>query len=298
MKYLFLVYFGLMIFACKQTSNDESAGKSTQQVKVILESVHDPIAGEDQFAYSPAVTEESKVYSSRFSPKGVLLEKSRFSALGNLELRTVYKYDAQNNNFEIDTYHSSGTLSKKVINKFGVANELVESNEFGENGKIITRQTSRFDSLGNRIFKTEESMNGTFLITLEQVFDRNERNIENYYFERGALKRREVNSYDDRGNLLEEIQYSPTIYEQSVTRHKYDKKNNRIETIVMKSSMVTSKSILKYDANNNLINVFTYGLQGNLKDHEKHIYQYDPHGNWTKQIILVNNRLSDDKQPG
>ncbi len=127
------------------------------------------------------------------------------------------------------------------------------------------------------------------MITLEQVLDANDRVMENSYFLNGTLKNKDRNNYDLVGNLIETILYDPFMNEQQITRYKYDGRNNKIETVVLKSGLVTSKVITRYDERNNVGEVLTYGVLGNLDRHEKRLYHYDLHGNWTKQVVFVNN---------
>jgi hypothetical protein len=75
-----------------------------------------------------------------------------------------------------------------------------------------------------------------------------------------------------------------------VTRFKYDRQNNKIEALVLKNHLVTTKTTFGYDAKKNLIEKSSYGIQGALESRHQFLYEYDGEGNWIKRISVFNER--------
>lgn len=82
----------------------------------------------------------------------------------------------------------------------------------------------------------------------------------------------------------------PIRHDQLTTRYAYDEHHNRIGIITLRSNMIISNMACRYDGRNNLIEAITYGVQGNVVANRKHVYEYDAEGNWTRQIIMMNNK--------
>jgi hypothetical protein len=291
MKYLQVILIGLIAFSCeKNTSNDQPVPVGNRKIKVIMESIHDPILKAGNFEVSPKLSKNSFPQESYFNQKGILLRKSIFNSKGNLESKILFKYDKNNNNIECIAYHSDGSLASKKVNKFDFENKLIESIEFDAREKITSKRATRYDSAGYRILTSYERASGRLVKTLESVFDKHENNVANYYFSDEELASTETKQYDVNGNLFETIQYYPLTNEQVITRFKYDKQNNIVGVVVLKNNLVTTKTIHRYDVKNNLTETFSYGVMGTLEGHHKYLYEFDAESNWTKRINVFNDQ--------
>jgi hypothetical protein len=290
MKYLLFIPTVVFAFSCeKNMSNDGRATGENIKIKMMMESIHDPILKAGKFKVSPKLSKDSFLYESYFNKSGTLVRRSAFNLKANLQSSVLFKYDKNNNNIECITYNSNGSLASKKVNKFDSENKLIEGYEFDDRKKIIGK-TTRNDSAGYQVFTCYEWISRELVKTLERVFDKNGNNVANYYFSDRALESKEIRRYDTNRNLLETIQHYPLTREQIVTRFKYDEQNNKVEDIVLKNNLVTSKTMSKYDARNNLTETFSYGVQGTLKGHHKYLYEFDTEGNWTKRINIFNDR--------
>ena len=291
MKYLQIILIAIIAFSCeKNRSNDRRIPVGNRKIKLMMESIHDPILKAGNFEVSPKLSKNSFPHESYFDQKGMLLRKNTFNSKGNLESKILFKYDRNNNNIECIAYHSDGSLASKKVNKFDFENKLIEGSEFDAREKIVSRKTARYDSAGYRILTSYERIRGGLIKTLESVFDKNENHCANYYFSDEVLESKEIKRYDVNGNLFETIQYYPLTNEQIVTRFKYDQQNNKVEVVILKNNLVTTKTIYRYDSKNNLTETFSYGVMGTLEGHHKYLYEFDAEGNWTKRINIFNNQ--------
>jgi hypothetical protein len=290
-KYSRIILIAIVAFSCeKNVSNDRHTLVENRKIKMIMESIHDPILKAGEFEVSPKLSKNSFPLESYFSQKGILLRKSTFNSKGNLESKILFKYDENNNNIECITYHSDGSLASKKLNKFDSENRLFESHEFDAREKITSKKTTRYDSGGYRILTCYERISRGLVKTLESVFDEHENNVANYYFSDEELESKEIKQYDVNGNLFETIQYYPLTNEQVITRFKYDRQNNIVGVIVLKNNLVTTKTISRYDSKNNLTETSSYGVMGTLEGRHKYLYEFDAEGNWTKRINIFNDQ--------
>lgn len=90
----------------------------------------------------------------------------------------------------------------------------------------------------------------------------------------GNLLGEQINKYNDKGNLTEEIEKGNNIIK---TTYKYDSNDNLIEEGYYKNNKLLSKQISKYDKNNNELEWAKYNSDGTLN--KKIMYKYDILGN-------------------
>jgi hypothetical protein len=290
MKYLLLISTIVVAFSCeKKMSIDRRLTGEKRKIKMIMESVHDPIMKAGTLKVSPKLSKDSLLYESYFNKSGILVKRSAFNLKANLQSSVLFKYDKDNNNIECIAYNSNGSVASKRINKFDAENKLIEGYEFDGRGKVI-HKTTRNDSAGYKTFTSYKWISRGLVKTLESVFDKNGNNVANYYFSERTLESREIRRYDINKNVLEIIQHYPITNEQIVTRFKYDEQNNKVESIVLRNNLVTSKTMFNYDIRNNLTETLNYEVQGTLKGHHKYFYEFDDEGNWTKRINTFNDR--------
>jgi len=291
MKFLLVVLIVALTVCCqKNMDEDHLAAVGNRKIKMVMESVHDPIIRAGQFESSQKLSKNSFFYESYFDNKGRLVSRNTFNLKAVLVSKIVFHYDKHGNNVESLVYHSDGSLSSKSVRKFDSLNRLVELHELDAFEKIISKKVTTHDSLGQRIFTTYERINSRLVKSLESIFDNNENNVANYYFSNGTLTLKETQTHDITGNLLETIQYYPLEGTPTIIRFKFDEQNNKVEEAVLKNNLVTTKTIYRYDSKNNLTETFRYGVQGTLEAHHRYVFEFDADSNWTKQIDLFNDR--------
>jgi hypothetical protein len=291
-NYLQIACVTITIISCDRKAQEkQEIGQSKKQIKILTESIHDPVMNSGILEYNEKNSKNSVITRSVFNSEGDLIDKSVFNSMGNLDQRINLKYDKHGNNLETDVYSSNGSLSGKIVNTFNPAGKLIECKEVNAKGKMIGKQTVGHNSDGNTSLVSYTVINGSFIKTQERVTDEHDRNIENYYFTNGKLTSKDINRYDARGNRIEALQEFPLRNEKTITQYKYDDKNNNIEAIVLDNNMMlTARVISRYDDKNNLIETLTYGILGSIIKRVKHTYEYDDDSNWTKEITFVNSK--------
>lgn len=133
------------------------------------------------------------------------------------------------------------------MNQLDGSRKLIESKEFDERGKLIGKKTSGLDSLGSEALTTYKKVNDMFMKSAKAVFYEGNNRIDQYTFSNGILISRERHTLDGKGNLIETIQDDPIRNEQRTTRYTYDEHNNKIGVVALKSNLIISKVIIKYD---------------------------------------------------
>lgn len=331
MKYIYLIYFGIIISSCQPKK--ETGEVDYPQVKMILESLHEPTGKLDELEYSPEVSENTFMYESQFNRKGQLIRKSRFDSDGNLKSTSNFRYDNRGNNIRADEIASNGLFISKTTSRYDANNLLVERNEVDARDQVIHKQQLEHHKDGHRWLVTYKKNKGRLVKRMECVFDKDGLNVFNNYYTQetlkkeihsyhpngmqddnaqavtvqimmgedekndsnrdylddGTLKKSEQHEYDSTGNRIATIQYFPMTNQRITTRYKYG--SGRLETATLLSNkIVSSKKIMRYDHKYNVIETFRYGLGGRLEEHQRHLYEYDPAGNWTKHKTITNNK--------
>jgi len=262
----------------------------SKKIKKIMESIHDPLENSEGIEYEPESSEDSFITESSFNTRGDLVKKDKFNTSGNLEWREIYTYDGNRNNTEIIFYHFK-TITFKKINVFDNSNRLMESNVFDTSGKNTGRQTVGTDGNGRKVVHEYAFVKGNLVKTSESLYDQTDHHVENQYFSDRRVTLHEIHQYDTAGNRIQTFQHYPLKNQERTTYFKYDARNNNTETIVLNSSvMIESKVVTTYNDRNNVVQLLTYGINGNLKEYKKHAYEYDEAGNWTKDILFVNQK--------
>ena len=85
----------------------------------------------------------------------------------------------------------------------------------------------------------------------------------------------QVTTYDQKGNVIDDIQYKS---DGTVDKHqsfKYDSKNNKIEEVdYLPDGKLDKKTVYTYDAYGNKTEKSTYDALGKLKNQKKFSYTY------------------------
>jgi hypothetical protein len=131
---------------------------------------------------------------------------------------------------------------------------------------------------------------------------------------------KQVSSYDDKGNLTEEIAYDYRGLFSGRSTFKYDANGNRIESAYygpqglmwvhqydvkgreIEQARYNGEDSLEFrkvfirNEKGNIIEKLTYDRNGSLKDRELSTYEYDDIGNWVKSLDWVCN-VANEKLP-
>jgi hypothetical protein len=287
-----IICVAIALISCEQKpKRDEIKEKSSQRIKSIMESIHDPIENAGALENQLAIREGSSMIKFAFNPKGYLLAKSTFDSKGNLEKKITYKYTAAGDTLETAMLGFNETPMSKWINKFDSQRRLEESTEVDARGKVIGKRMVKRTSDDTTRITTYSQMRGELVRTKESYIHAKNSGTKNLFFSNGKVIQEESISYDDRGNKIEMDQFFPLKKERSITQYKYDQQNNNIETIIVNSNlMITSKVVSHYDKRNNIIETLIYGIMGRLEKRFSHAYEYDEFSRWTKHIVFESNK--------
>jgi hypothetical protein len=291
LKSLLPVFIITVAVCClSKTNDDRPAVAERRKIKMIMESVHDPIFKPGKFESSLKPSKDSLFYESYFNRQGKLIKRNTFNAKAILQTKMVFNYDKLGNNTECLVYHSDGSLASKKVCTFNSKNQLTEAHESDANGKVINKMITTNDSAGYRSLTSYQRINGRLVKTLESVLDTNDNNVANNYFSDGLVELREIRQYDAKGNVVETFRLYPLLNEETIVRCDYDEHNNKTGEIILKNNLVTTKTIYRYDSKHNLTDAYRYGVLGTLEGHHRYVFEFDSEGNWTKRIDLFNGR--------
>lgn len=247
---------------------------------------------------------------TRYDRNGTSKEKCYYDSTGNLNSKSIYKYDEYGNYIERYSYEYKNP-SEKDQNDSDFTNidedgryykgGLVEKRTptYDANGKIIewsiceytgkhlkkkhlTKETIKYDNQGNVV---EHKSNGKIEYKHTFKYDDHGNIIEKSIESDGKLRRKYIYKFNNNGNLTieKEHMYFQKDKVESMKFTKYDKKGNKIESREFSSfGGHPLKKTYKYDKNGNLIEV---GVENrNLGLNYKESYKYDEKGNKTEYI--------------
>ena len=116
------------------------------------------------------------------------------------------------------------------------------------------------------------------------TYDSLGRQSEIVHYLLGSFSYRETFSYPQKGNSVDIKRVFDSGGRETETDF-YDDQGRIIETRTHDSEG-TSKELCKYDAKGNLIEYLLYDARGRMADKQVHEYEFDSHGNWTKQRTM------------
>ncbi len=233
--------------------------------------------------YKPDGSIESKV-TSKFDSNNKLIERLEANAEDKLISKQMTNLDSNANRIVTTYQFAKGKFIKTLECVFDKRNQNVANNYF-TNAILESKSIYLYNFNGERI---RDSYSTGFIQKTESAFERYHSTSDDYHYDEN-LKSSDQNRYNEEGNRTETIQYFPFTNKQIITQYKYNK--NKIEVTTLTASlMVSSKLILIYDDQNNLIESFRYGIGGRLQEHQRHLYEYDPSGNWIKHKTIINNK--------
>src|SRR5688572_30334592 len=81
----------------KKRNDDELVAVGNRKIKMIMESVHDPIFKTGKFESSAKPSKNSSFYESHFSKKGILVRRNTFNSNAVLQSKIIFNYDQHDN---------------------------------------------------------------------------------------------------------------------------------------------------------------------------------------------------------
>jgi YD repeat-containing protein len=190
--------------------------------------------------------------------------------------RRFETFDADGNKVSVLYFNSDGVPGVKLVYTAKHERRVIERTNFDPDGTVGSRHTFGYDEGGN---------------VIESVYNDS----------RGTRSSRMVDEYDDKGHIVKETGYDANDKQFRTDEFKYklDEKGNVIEKLAYYNSQYTSKTVYTYDAQGNVTeksHLSTSGLpfqitfshsDRQLLSKESYTYEFDSHGNWTRQFTSV-----------
>lgn len=173
-------------------------------------------------------------YAYKYDRKSNLIEYNDY--LGKkLNQKTIFIYDENGNEVEEAIYDSKDNLKNKWTKKYDAKGNLVESIHYFANGKIDSKTIYKNDTKNNVIEEIITDSNNSLLSEEYSKYDIDgnkievKMNVPSY----GGMKVKTVYKYDNRGNIVEQINNSSMggKKKRGINKFEYDKNNNWIKTI-------------------------------------------------------------------
>ena len=183
-----------------------------------------------------------------FNKDGNLVELNRFKPNGNLEYKSISKYDNRGNRMGSFIYNSDGSIRSKIISKFDDKGNNIEEFIYNSDGSLDKKQIRKFDDKGNYIESVMIGSDGVLRLKLTFKYDDkgNTIGISNFNSD-GILKFKSTYIPDDRGNDIEKYVYNSngSLIHKSVYNYEFDKHGNWIKRFEYKQKNSESKLVPK-----------------------------------------------------
>lgn len=222
----------------------------------------------------------------KYNDKELELEALFVDEKGGLISKTIYKYDDKGNTIEENYYDSNAKLERKIIAEYDEKSNMTKMDSY-ELDKLLetTKYTYIYDNDGNKL-----EINGSLYDLEGNLSD----------------EIRDVNEYDSRGNLLQEMRFNLKGDLEYKYTYKYDKNDNEIEffnynpvgnltftrskiiddkgNIIEEERISNSDSIKEYNGNINECDVRFVPVNVLYNSEiRRETYQYDNYRNVTKK---------------
>ncbi len=185
-----------------------------------------------------------------------------------------------------------GSLISKVVTECNSAGYFVQQRNYRGEDKLVYQVIRQYDASNNLIKENEaeqamqymapeNTMPDSFAITKDSLLltlDEKGNKAEVRVIENGKPQYRDVNTFDAKGNMIEQKEYAPwDTLNKRETCH-YDGNGNLIEKVDFRpnGSMYLRYSY-QYDDRNNIIELVTYQNDGKIST--KETMKYDEKGN-------------------
>lgn len=252
-----------------------------------------------------------------FNEKGFFTEKINYNTDGSLNRKIIYEYDEKDNKIAQNVYNSEeklmskwkyqydakGNKTQEQLYEEGIMemkeellcdkkNNLIEvKSYFGEGNTLPIKDVFFYDKKGNKTKKISYDNKDTSRFEYTFKYDKKGKLIEeNIYNFQGILGIVKTYQYEKNRKRIERIKYKvdKSIYKREI--EEYDKNDNLTEESEYndKGELIEKVSI-QYDDKGNQIKHDWFYPEINIDRKRTYTYEYDPHGNWIKCIVYVNN---------
>lgn len=156
---------------------------------------------------------------------------------------------------------------------FNADGNIIQHNEYNIEGNIIRKTDYSYDASGHTCTLSYPKTNSAIVRKynadgqLLEMMYRYERNPDNDHGE--------INTYDDRGNLIRTEQTDGVTFKPAVTEYEYNDKNLLIEEReYYNKGELSVKTVYKHDSNDLVVLAETYDYLNNNSPETRFIYEY------------------------
>jgi hypothetical protein len=229
------------------------------------------------------------LFSCVHQKKKIKNELETLHYYGKVKIITYKIYKAIDDSGKI----KKGMLISKIVTHCDSAGYFVEQSNY-KGDKLIYQATHKYDSRNNLIEEDKAELAMQYLspgdtkpdslkLTRDSFaikYDDKGNKAEVKVSENGKPWYRDVNVFDDNGNILEEKEYIPWDTLDKKETFKYDDKGNMLGKVAYHAdSSIYAKYEYQYDDKGNIISLISYRGDGSIST--KEIMKYDEKNNKT-----------------
>lgn len=201
-------------------------------------------------------------FTYKYDDKGNKLEVSFYSWTGAHLGQTTYTYDAAGNPLTQTARNLNDATSSKTVNSYDAKGRLVQWEQY--QGEVLRYK---------KLFKHD----GKGRVTAEETFEFNA--PPGVMFSHAPVPGKIVHTYDDKQRSKEIATYDPTGALKTREVRTFDDHGNQVGWEFYNADGSARNSEINFHENHRLLGKLTG------KSHTQ--FQYDSHGNWTKKVYLI-----------
>jgi hypothetical protein len=240
MKSPFLLLFVAVsfLYSCNENQASDSTAKEPVKPKILK--------SETKTCEGNCIASAKEVIN--YNDKGEKTEELKMQADGTISSKTVYVYNADGKPIEVKNYSSDmNTPSSRRVLQYGESGMLLrETNYTGTGTDSAVETIYNYDSSGKLL---SENYTQSFTHKREYLYGSNGKVQGEKSYNTDGSKDDVKYTYDDRGNVLEEVTTLFPEKEETKRTLKYDNHNQVIEVISVEPDGSIRKFTTKYTYN-------------------------------------------------
>lgn len=217
--------------------NDLNEVALTGKVKSVIETNYEPIEKFGDIIKGEKIKGYASSEATLYNSEGNVIENIRYRSDGEMEYKSIFKFDEKANKIQKDVYNSNKELEGRWEYNYDDKGMISETNIYDSIGKFIRKIKCEYDINGRVIEDYTYNSDGKLeeRMTLDYIDAKNK--TESIYNANGDLIFKNVYEYDENKTLMRQ-EYNiyglygkdiRTLYTYKYT--KYDKEGNWIERI-------------------------------------------------------------------
>lgn len=269
MKKIFLIFIAACLASCGggkvQEKNDPKEAKTQKNIKSVMEV---EFYGTEKLEEENIGEIKKCVKYTTYNYAGKPTEIIDYDSYCECGGRVVFKYDDRGNCIEKSNYDINCSLSSKNVYKYDYMDRCIKEVEYYPSGELKYKATHKYQDYGKG--------NKT-----ESIY---------YKTQNGwSIEGRRIYKYDEKDNMLQEIEYNykDDIVCRIIHKYQYDQMGNKIQKGIYQYKVNSDEKMTYkclYDHRGNKTREIKYGDKGEEK--EVYEYLYDNMGNCIEKNTL------------